>query len=115
MRRLGYCFAIANKLIRITNGRNREHINVYCSWKNRIQRYAFNWCPDDEVFIGDESERTECPVCNGYVFKHEFDICPVCMWQHDMVQEEEPTLAGGANKMSLNQAREAFRNGEKVL
>ena len=96
------------------NGQNREHINVYCSWKNRIQRYAFNWYPND-VCIGDDSERTECPVCNGYVFKYEFDICPICKWEHDMVQEEDPDYNGGANKMSLNQARVAFKNGEKVV
>ena len=67
------------------NGQNREHINVYCSWKNRIQQYAFNWYPND-VCIGDNSEH-----------------------------EEDPDYNGGANKMSLIQARVAFKNGEKVL
>ena len=115
MRRLGYCCVVANKVLNIKNAQHFSHVNLYCSWKNKIQRYAFCCYPDDEVCIGDDSERTECPVCNGYVFKYEFDICPVCMWQHDMVQEEDPDYNGGANKMSLNQAREAFRNGEKVL
>lgn len=115
MRRLGFCFVVANKMLKTMNNHSRRHINVYCSWRNRNQRYGFCWYPDNEVCIGDDSERTECPVCNGYTFLHIFDICPICKWEHDLVQEEDPDYNGGANKMSLNQAREAYRKGEKVL
>ncbi len=34
-----------------------------------------------------------------------FDICPVCWWEDDEVQYNDPNLAGGANHESLNQAR----------
>ena len=42
-----------------------------------------------------------CPVCGKYTFESagEFEICPVC---------------NCANHMSLNQAREAWKNGQKV-
>lgn len=36
-----------------------------------------------------------------------FEICPVCGWQDDEVQNDEPDFDGGANDMSLNQAKEA--------
>ncbi|MCL2362929.1 MAG: hypothetical protein FWC73_14105 [Defluviitaleaceae bacterium] len=46
-----------------------------------------------------------CPVCNKYNFEEDFDLCPICLWQHDRIQENEPHFAGGANDLSLNQFR----------
>ena len=43
-----------------------------------------------------------------------FDICSVCGWQRDCVQEDNPNYEGGANKMSLNQAKQAYREGKKI-
>lgn len=34
-----------------------------------------------------------------------FDICEVCGWGDDNVQAAQPDFPGGANKMSLNQAK----------
>ena len=58
-----------------------------------------------------------CPVCGEYEFEgtNSYDICPYCNWEDNEFQEEEPDNNGGPNKMSLNQAREAFKKGEKVL
>lgn len=59
-----------------------------------------------------------CPVCGKYEFKEEgsFDICPYCDWEDDWYQEKHPDFWGGANSMSLNQAREAYRkNIAKVV
>ena len=47
----------------------------------------------------------KCPVCYQYEFEEDFDLCPVCEWQHDRVQESEPAFAGGANDLSLNDYR----------
>ena len=57
-------------------------------------------------------EELVCPVCKQYYF--EFDICPVCGWENDGVQNDMPDYKGGANKMSLNEAREAYKQGRKV-
>lgn len=59
----------------------------------------------------------KCPVCGKYYFEEDsdFDICEVCGWENDGLQNANPDYAGGANKMSLNQAREAYAKGEKVL
>ena len=48
-----------------------------------------------------------CPCCGAKVFssRGEFEICEICGWEDDPVQEADPDYAGGANKKSLNQAR----------
>lgn len=51
--------------------------------------------------------------CCGYLTLTEeppgtFEICPVCFWEDDNIQAEHPTLAGGANKVSLEEARRNF-------
>ena len=54
-----------------------------------------------------------CPCCGYLTIGEEppgtFEICPVCFWEDDNVQFEDPIYAGGANSVSLNQARENFR------
>lgn len=57
-----------------------------------------------------------CPVCGKYMFESagEFDICQVCNWEDDLVQLDDPDEEGGANRMSLNQAREAWAAGKQV-
>ncbi len=54
-----------------------------------------------------------CPCC-GYLTRSEelsgtFEICPVCNWEDDDVQFNDPTFKGGANEMSLLEARENFK------
>ena len=57
-----------------------------------------------------------CPVCGQYTFEHagDYDICPVCNWEDDLIQLDDPDEEGGANHMSMNQAREAWANGKRV-
>lgn len=58
-----------------------------------------------------------CPCCEKHSFYEMggYEICPVCNWEDDPVQSKKPDLAGGANQMSLNEAREAYRQGRKVI
>lgn len=53
-----------------------------------------------------------CAVCGSIVEYH--DICEVCGWEDDIVQNAHPDYRGGANQMSLNEAREAYKKGEKI-
>jgi hypothetical protein len=57
-----------------------------------------------------------CPVCGASCIGEfpEFDVCK-CGWEDDHIQRDDPGYWGGANKMSLNQAREAYAKGEKVI
>ncbi len=54
----------------------------------------------------------KCPVCGKYEFpKHGSDeICEICGWQDDAVQEEDPDF-GGANWESLKGYRALYKVG----
>ncbi|MBO5056953.1 MAG: hypothetical protein J6C64_11455 [Lachnospiraceae bacterium] len=51
----------------------------------------------------------KCPCCGYYTFDKPpggtYDICPVCFWEDDGWQLDNPDEGGGANKVSLNQAK----------
>jgi hypothetical protein len=52
-----------------------------------------------------------CHCCGSHTL-HEngaYEICSVCGWEDDPAQSADPDLRGGANKMSLHQARAAWR------
>lgn len=57
--------------------------------------------------------RYPCPCCGFLTYTKapcgEYDICQVCFWEDDPIQKEYPDEDGGANKVSLNQARINFR------
>lgn len=51
-----------------------------------------------------------CPVCHQYEFeiKDFFEICPICGWEDDGIQRDDPDYAGGANRLSLNNYKKAW-------
>ncbi|MCC6999332.1 MAG: hypothetical protein IT370_32265 [Deltaproteobacteria bacterium] len=53
-----------------------------------------------------------CPCCDYSTLPEPppgtFAICPICGWEDDNVQFDDPTSDGGANPISLNQARSSF-------
>lgn len=53
----------------------------------------------------------KCPVCGKYEFEEEndFDICPYCDWENDRYELKHPDSGGGANGISLNQARKNYK------
>ena len=59
------------------------------------------------------AKRYRCPCCDNFTLEEKppgtFEICPVCGWQDDPGQYDEPDYEGGANDMSLNQARANYR------
>lgn len=58
------------------------------------------------------SGRWSCPCCACFTFDEQptgtFAICPVCWWEDERVQFEDPLLAGGANLPSLSEARRSY-------
>lgn len=54
-----------------------------------------------------------CPCCGYRTLGEEppgtFEICPVCLWEDDDVQFRDPDYPGGANRVSLKDARENLR------
>lgn len=55
-----------------------------------------------------------CPCCHFNTFEKgargNHEICPVCFWEDDPAQEADNDYDGGANVISLNQARLNFRS-----
>lgn len=51
-----------------------------------------------------------CKCCGCAVLDSadEYDICPVCCWEKDKTQERDPEYRGGANAVSLNEARKNY-------
>lgn len=60
-----------------------------------------------------KSNVIECPVC-GKRYVNDYDICPVCNWENDPIQRDHPSMTGGANIMSLDEAKKAYSSGERV-
>ncbi len=55
----------------------------------------------------------KCPCCGYYTFENRpdgsFEICEVCFWEDDPIQNKKPRYRGGANRVSLNRARKNFK------
>jgi hypothetical protein len=53
-----------------------------------------------------------CPCCGYLTLENEqrggFELCPVCFWEDDGVQFDDPDYRGGANQVSLNEARNNY-------
>lgn len=53
----------------------------------------------------------KCPVCGNDTFDdkdYEFDICPECFWEYDILQVDELDYKGGANCQSLNEYKKIY-------
>lgn len=58
----------------------------------------------------------KCPVCGKYTFQSgpgSYAICPVCGWEDDKAQYKDPTLKGGANKLSLKEYKEQYEKNHQ--
>ena len=54
-----------------------------------------------------------CFCCGSYSLENDpqkptFEICSVCYWENDPIQNEKPEYIGGANRISLNQAKNNY-------
>lgn len=55
-----------------------------------------------------ELDDIECPVCGEYKFLHFGDYCPVCGWEHDVIQSFDYDFEEFANTLSLNEYKKIF-------
>ncbi|UEL49765.1 hydrolase [Terrisporobacter hibernicus] len=60
-----------------------------------------------------------CPCCGNLSLDEKppgtFEICKICGWEDDEVQYNEPDYEGGANEISLNKARELYKENKLML
>jgi anaerobic ribonucleoside-triphosphate reductase len=62
-----------------------------------------------------------CPCCGYKTLAEEppgtYEICPICDWEDDVVQFDDPDYEGCANRLSLRQNQQKFMrkdaNGER--
>lgn len=57
-------------------------------------------------------KKVKCPCCGYYTLDERlylFEICDVCFWQFDGTAHDSPDKTGGANSISLNEARENYK------
>lgn len=60
---------------------------------------------------GKREAKYPCPCCGYLVFDGppgSYAICPICFWEDDNAQLRFPTLAGGANTLSLIRSQKNF-------
>jgi hypothetical protein len=54
----------------------------------------------------------KCYCCNYFTLAepagNTFQLCPVCFWEDDGIQSDDPSYRGGANRESLTEAKENF-------
>jgi hypothetical protein len=51
-----------------------------------------------------------CPCCGSFVISEfgTYEVCEVCDWEDDPIQAADPSLEGGANHISLTEARKEW-------
>ncbi len=97
-----YLPVLLDKMKRPFRGATNEYLADYLNQRlhlavERVEGSLPGWLP--------------CPVCRHLTFETlgAWDICPVCGWNSDPVQEtiqDDPT---GANGISLNEARQNYQ------
>jgi len=61
--------------------------------------------------------KNSCPVC-GYLTLDErdsFDICAICFWEDDGIDDFEENNDSGPNHMTLKEGREVFHEAKRKL
>jgi hypothetical protein len=63
-----------------------------------------------------KEQKYKCPCCGNYTLEvmegHDtpfFEICEVCGWMYDEVDQEHPDISCGGNYVSLNEAKENYK------
>jgi hypothetical protein len=67
---------------------------------------------------GKKMENKACACCGQKTLDPNvkfFDVCPVCGWEDDPIQNKHPDDDGGANHISLNEAKKAYAEGKDLL
>lgn len=65
-----------------------------------------------------EKVKYPCPVCGNKYLDEEygsFEICPICGWEEDGIQQLYPDETGINKAWTLNNAKKAWDNGETLF
>ena len=84
---------------------------------NKMQPVIDAFVEDREADEYETKPVRACPVCGSIEFPKmtsSFFKCRKCGWFDDMTQEMNPDEDNCGNIMSLNQAKAAYKRGDKV-
>ncbi|MCD7820996.1 MAG: hypothetical protein LUG64_02145 [Clostridiales bacterium] len=58
-------------------------------------------------------EKHKCPICGKTEFpeRNSYEICPVCGWEDDILDENDQDEITGANEYELSEYRERYNSG----
>ena len=56
----------------------------------------------------------KCPCCNEGIINEPYDICDICGWEDDRVQNNDREFAGGANSLSLTDHCKEYFKDKKI-
>ena len=63
-------------------------------------------------------KKYKCPCCGNFTLYEKppgtYEICEVCNWEDDELQFRNPNYAGGANALSLEDARKEYLKNNKI-
>ena len=61
-------------------------------------------------------DKTMCPCCGEHQFteRNYYECCPVCHWIDDLLQRKKPDYDGGANELSLNAYKAAWKKKKQA-
>jgi hypothetical protein len=89
---------------------------IHNDFQNRLESHAASAPEAAAGVVGRDTpagRRYACPCCDFLTLSEPptgtFAICPVCRWEDDNLQFEDLDKEGGANAVSLRQARQNFR------
>ena len=90
-------------------GRNAEAIYKDIRTQEGNAKSVFLTCLAEYFYV--------CPCCGTYLFNEngDYEICGICKWENDKVQNADPNFKGGANKDSLFDYRIKYRSRRSRL
>ena len=95
---------------------NRREIEEYGSGIDEVVKVFAECTPERWEETADKlrenkTRKRRCACCGCYTLEEPeggYEICPVCFWEDDAVQNNDPEFTGGANKVCLREAQENF-------
>ena len=75
----------------------------------------FNRIKELDDLRGCEETPYKCKCCGEDDIPFDFEICRVCGWQSDPVQNHDPDFEGGAHELSLNQYKDVWFNHREIM
>jgi hypothetical protein len=84
-------------------------VNIRNSYRNIFKAKLMSQDVFHKLLLG---KFFPCPCCRVSYFEKSgsYEICPVCGWENDRVQNADAKFAGGANKDSLEEAKIKYQN-----